>query len=154
MTKGRVKLEFLNQETGNKLTLIIEGALPQTLVEPLKQFLYSSIEQPYEEESQIDEQELEQLEIDSLTKKQKIELIIIKYFRNGSFNSKDLKELYQTVYDEKINLSTISTNLSRLVEEGILTRTGPRLNRRYRLFVNVARQKLRVLYPLTDKLKF
>ncbi|WEU40959.1 MAG: hypothetical protein OdinLCB4_003365 [Candidatus Odinarchaeum yellowstonii] len=152
MTRGRVKIEFFNQEVGSKVTLIIEGGLPQNVVTPLETFLLSTLKQP--EIENVEEQIAPStLDLDALTKKQKIELIIIKYFRNGSFNSKDVQELYKTTFDEEVSLSTISTNLSRLVEEGILLRSGPRLDRRYRLYVNVAKKKLVQLYPLIERLK-
>ncbi|MEM2109005.1 MAG: hypothetical protein QW327_00730 [Candidatus Odinarchaeota archaeon] len=152
MAHGRVKIEFFNQEAGSKVTLIIEGGLPQNVITPLESFLLSTIKQP--EIENIEERPTPTaLDLDSLTKKQKIELIIIKYFRNGSFTSRDVQELYKSAFEEEINLSTISTNLIRLVEEGVLLRSGPRLDRRYRLYVNVAKKKLIQLYPLTERLK-
>lgn len=153
MTRGRVKLEFLNQEVGSRVTLIIEGGLPQNVIEPLQTFLLSTIKQPVMESTEELQSNFTSLDIESLTKKQKIELVIIKYFRNGSFNSKDIEEMYRSAYNENINLSTIATNLVRLVDEGVLLRTGPRLDRKYRLYTNVAKKKLNLLYPLMDRLK-
>jgi len=152
MANGRVKIEFFNQEAGSKVTVIIEGGLPQNVITPLESFLLSTIKQP-EIENIEEHTPPTTLDLDSLTKKQKIELIIIKYFRNGSFTSRDVQELYKSAFEEEINLSTISTNLIRLVEEGVLLRSGPRLDRRYRLYVNVAKKKLIHLYPLTERLK-
>ncbi len=151
MARGRVKIEFFNHEVGTKVTLIIDGGLPQNVITPLESFLLSTLKQP--EVENLDEKIVTPtLELDALTKKQKIALIIIKYFRNGSFNSKDVQELYKSTFEEEVSLSTISTNLSRLVEEGILLRSGPRLDRRYRLYVNIAKKKLIQLYPLIERL--
>ncbi|MHA1409686.1 MAG: hypothetical protein ACTSQY_05185 [Candidatus Odinarchaeia archaeon] len=153
MTKGKVKIEFFNQEVGSKITLIIEGGLPQTIVDPLQKFLMNTIQQPKIEATEEEATEFNTLDLESLTKKQKIELIIIKYFRNGTFSSKDIQEMFRNVYNEEIILSTISTNLSRLVDEGILLRSGPRLNRRYKLYSNIAKKKLKMLYPFITRLK-
>ncbi len=152
MARGRVKIEYFNHDVGSKITLIIDGGLPQNVITPLESFLLSTLKQP-ESENIEEEFQPTTLELDALTKKQKIELIIIKYFRNGAFTSKDVQELYKSAFEEEINLSTVSTNLSRLVEEGILLRSGPRLDRRYRLYVNVAKKKLVQLYPLIERLK-
>jgi hypothetical protein len=153
MAKGKVKLEFLNQDTGSKVTLIIEGGLPESVVDPLQNFLMTTIQKPVEESVEESISTFNNLDIDMLTKKQKIELIIIKYFRNGTFNSRDITEMFSKAFNEEIILSTISTNLSRLVDEGILLRSGPRLNRKYRLYTNIAKKKLNMLYPLVARLK-
>ncbi|MGD9912151.1 hypothetical protein [Methanothrix sp.] len=57
----------------------------------------------------------------------------IKYeFRDQWFTSQQLRERYETVRDD-IKLSTVSTYLSRMHNDGILQRRGNRNNREYRL---------------------
>ncbi|MDH7597671.1 MAG: hypothetical protein QHG98_08065 [Methanothrix sp.] len=57
----------------------------------------------------------------------------IKYeFRDQWFTSQQLRERYETVRDD-IKLSTVSTYLSRMHQDGILDRRGNRNNREYRL---------------------
>ena len=48
------------------------------------------------------------------------------------FSSHELQELYQH-YFSKVPLSTISTYLARLVENGILEKQGSRMKRKYKL---------------------
>ncbi|MCX8206449.1 MAG: hypothetical protein N3G75_01265 [Methanothrix sp.] len=57
----------------------------------------------------------------------------IKYeFRDQWFTSQQLRERYETVRDD-IKLSTVSTYLSRMHQDGLLDRRGNRNNREYRL---------------------
>jgi len=65
----------------------------------------------------------------------------IKYeFPDKWFTSQELKERYETVADD-IKLSTVSTYLSRMNNDGLIERKGNRNNRQYR-FVSVADNKL------------
>lgn len=84
----------------------------------------------------------EYIELDSLSKKQKIELLLIKNFRNGSFTSRDVQEMYLQTYKEDIAINTISTYLGRLYNETILYRSGSRAERKYRLQTAIAKRKL------------
>lgn len=57
----------------------------------------------------------------------------IKYeFRDQWFTSQQLRERYETLRDD-IKLSTVSTYLSRMHQDGLLDRRGNRNNREYRL---------------------
>ena len=55
---------------------------------------------------------------------ERIQNLISSHFSDKTFISKDIREYYREVYGEDIGLSTTSTYLSRLVEKGILTRSG------------------------------
>lgn len=90
-----------------------------------------------------EKQDLEEyIELDSLSKKQKIELLLIKNFRNGSFTSRDVQEMYLQTYKEDIAINTISTYLGRLYNETVLYRSGSRAERKYRLQTAIAKRKL------------
>ncbi len=52
----------------------------------------------------------------------KIKNIIRIYFKDGYFTSPQVKEVYEEMYDEEMKISTISTYLARLHDEGYLTR--------------------------------
>lgn len=49
------------------------------------------------------------------------------------FTSMDAKNEYERIFDEKIKLSTVSTYLSRMHRDGILSRKGSRVQREYKL---------------------
>jgi len=64
--------------------------------------------------------------------------MFIKYdFDAEWFTSKDVKKAYEEKFDP-IPLSTVSTYLARMYQEGILERRGNRNERRYRLSPQVA----------------
>ena len=70
---------------------------------------------------------------------ERIQGIIRSYLSDKMFISKDLKELYKEIYGDNINLSTISTYLSRLVDKGILIRSGSSYEWKYILKSSMAR---------------
>lgn len=57
--------------------------------------------------------------------------LVFSHFSDKTFLSKDLQRTYNSVYSEDVPLSTISTYLSRLVERGVLTRSGSTFEWRY-----------------------
>ncbi|MHC1570426.1 MAG: transcriptional repressor [Methermicoccaceae archaeon] len=67
-----------------------------------------------------------------LTLRQRLEMFI-KYDLDAEwFTSRDVKRAYEQKFDS-ISLSTVSTYLSRMFQDGILERMGNRNERRYRL---------------------
>jgi len=72
-----------------------------------------------------------------LTLRQRLEMFIKYDFDAEWFTSKDVKRAYEEKFDT-IPLSTVSTYLARMYQEGILERRGNRNERRYRLSPQVA----------------
>lgn len=70
---------------------------------------------------------------------ERIQEIIRSYLPDKMFISKDVKELYKEIYGDSINLSTISTYLSRLVDKGILIRSGSSYEWKYVLKSSMVR---------------
>ncbi len=70
--------------------------------------------------------------IDDLSVMEKIKILIKNTVSLLWFSSRDLQELYQH-YFGKVPLSTVSTYLARLVENGILEKRGSRMKRKYKL---------------------
>ncbi len=69
---------------------------------------------------------------------ERIQNLIGSYFLDKIFVSKEIRELYREVYGEYISLSTISTYLSRLVDKGILIRSGSSFEWKYTLKSSIA----------------
>jgi len=69
---------------------------------------------------------------------ERIQNLIGSYFLEKIFVSKEIRELYREVYGEYISLSTISTYLSRLVDKGILARSGSSFEWKYTLKTSIA----------------
>jgi hypothetical protein len=74
-----------------------------------------------------------------LSKLDRVQLITEKHFPLVWFSSKDIQSVYEQEFKEPIQLSTISTYLSRMADRGILDRSGPLNQRRYRLMTDVTR---------------
>ena len=70
---------------------------------------------------------------------ERIQGIIRSYLPDKMFISKDVKELHKEIYGDNINLSTISTYLSRLVDKGILIRSGSSYEWKYVLKSSMVR---------------
>ena len=60
----------------------------------------------------------------SLSRFEKVQLVIQKNFPLIWFSSKDIQSAYEQELKEPVTLSTISTYLSRMATKGILMRTG------------------------------
>ncbi|MCL7415779.1 MAG: hypothetical protein M8349_06950 [ANME-2 cluster archaeon] len=80
----------------------------------------------------IAEQEYSHLKNESLTIKERLELFLNFEYKDQWFTSLSVKQDYDRIYGP-INLSTVSTYLSRLYREDKLERIGNRNQRRYRL---------------------
>jgi len=74
-----------------------------------------------------------------LSKVDRAQLIIEKYFPLGWFSSKNVQSVYEQEFKEPIQLSTISTYLARMADRGVLDRSGPLNQRRYRLMTDMTR---------------
>ena len=111
MPTKKMRIEVLNN--GDKYTITFEGRITRDkalhlldLVELLGGLPAVNSELPYST--------VKKLKID------KVRFIIEKKFPIGWFSSKEIQKTYEEKYNEPIQLSTISTYLSRLVDRGFL----------------------------------
>jgi len=81
---------------------------------------------------QIAEEEYSRLKNESLTIKQRLELFLNFEYKGQWFTSLEVKRDYDRVYGN-INLSTVSTYLSRMYRENKLERMGNRNQRKYHI---------------------
>ena len=78
------------------------------------------------------------LAADKYTIKERLRLFLKFEFRNLWFTSLQVKDKYERQYGEEIKISTVSTYLTRLYNEGFLERRGNRVEREYHVIdVNV-----------------
>jgi hypothetical protein len=68
---------------------------------------------------------------DKYTIKERLRLFLKFEFRNLWFSSLQVKKKYEHQYGEEIKISTVSTYLTRLYNEGFLERRGNRVTREY-----------------------
>lgn len=152
LTKRKYKFEITNPETDHKVTLTLEGNLPPHFVASLVEELSRKLSILEDETvSPLDDSVSAPYDLDSLSMKEKVEIVLLKCFRHGWFTSNDVQEQYFNLFKEDVPLSTISTYLSRIYEdsrESILERTGTRKQYRYRLRTERVRDKLEALSQL------
>jgi hypothetical protein len=73
----------------------------------------------------------------SLTRFEKVQLVIQKNFPLIWFSSKEIQSTYEQELKEPVALSTISTYLSRMAVKGLLMRTGGPNNLKYKTTPNI-----------------
>ncbi len=68
-----------------------------------------------------------------LTIKDRLKLFLKFEYRTAWFGTIEVKERYERQYGEEIKISTVSTYLSRLHNEGFLERRGNKVEREYKI---------------------
>jgi hypothetical protein len=68
-----------------------------------------------------------------LSKFKKLQLVIKRRFPLGWFTSQEALVAYEDILNEPMGLSTVSTYLARLADQGFLSRQGSRVRRRYKM---------------------
>lgn len=71
--------------------------------------------------------------LDNLSQKDKVYLLLRKNHPSEWVKSTDLQEEYSNIFGEEIKLSSISTYLARFYEHGAVERRGSRAQREYKL---------------------
>lgn len=73
----------------------------------------------------------------SLSRFEKVQMVIQKSFPLIWFSSKDIQSVYEQELKEPISLSTVSTYLSRMASKGMLLRTGGPNSLKYKAAPNI-----------------
>ncbi len=124
MPKSRLRFEA-EDESGGKLTITLEGAISRSKILQILDLVELmgglSNNKQYNDESE------------SSTKLERIKKIIMDKLAVGWFSSRDVQAEYESVYNEQIRLSTVSTYLQRLHSSGFLLRSGSRAMWTYKL---------------------
>jgi len=80
-----------------------------------------------------------------IAKIEKVKAIIEKKFPLVWFSSREIQEAYENEFKEPINLSTVSTYLSRLADRGFLIANSNSRVKRYRMVTEITRQAIRFM---------
>lgn len=120
----RVKVEFYDKE-GIRHTMAIEGHVTREKVEKVLDY----IELMGGVEGTLPGSRIVQRAAQNCF--EKTLSLVLSHFQGKAFLSKEVQQMYKSTYSEDVPLSTISTYLSRLVERGVLARTGSSFEWRY-----------------------
>ncbi len=74
----------------------------------------------------------------TLSRFEKVQLVIQKNFPLIWFSSKDIQSIYEQELKEPVGLSTVSTYLSRMSTKGMLLRTGGPNSLKYKTALNLS----------------
>ncbi len=80
--------------------------------------------------------------VSELAKLDKIRFLVEKNFPLVWFSSKEVQTVYESELKEPINLSTVSTYLSRMADRGFLLKTTMASKKRYRMTTQLAQKTL------------
>jgi hypothetical protein len=122
MPVHRVKVDVTDGE-GNKLSISFQGKITREKLLQLLDFVELLGGVPPGGP----------LDLSTLSKFEKLKLIVESKFPVGWFTSQDAMIVYEDTYDEPMRLSTVSTYLSRLARKRVLQRGGTLAGRTYRL---------------------
>jgi hypothetical protein len=86
--------------------------------------------------------DISDLSADKPTIKERLRLFIKFEFTNDWFTTLRVKSSYERQYGEEIKISTVSTYLTRLYNEGFLERRGNRVEREYHVINAGAEDKI------------
>ena len=73
----------------------------------------------------------------SLSRFEKVRMVLQKSFPLVWFSSKDVQTVYEQELKEPISLSTVSTYLARMTNRGLLLRAGESHNLKYKIVPNI-----------------
>jgi len=76
------------------------------------------------------------------SKVDRVHWVVEKHFPIMWFTSKDVQSAYEEEFKQPINLSTVSTYLSRMADRRILAKSGTSNRRRYRVETKTMRHTL------------
>ena len=125
MPVKKIKIE-VNDSEGNKITLSFQGKIPRNKVIQLLDFieLFGGVAYKTNDYNE---------QVSDLSKLEKLCLVVKRRFPIGWFTSQEALFAYEDTLNEPIGLSTVSTYLARLTNSGLLTRSGSRAERRYKI---------------------
>jgi len=82
--------------------------------------------------------------ISELSKQGKVRMLVERNFPIVWFSSRDVQNLYEKELKEPINLSTVSTYLSRMADRGILASSNASNKKRYRIITEMAQDAIKL----------
>ena len=138
MPARKMRVELFDSE-GNRYTVAFEGQI--TRDKALR--LLDLVELLGGMSNEIATRGTENSPIIHHTRLEKVRSVIQKSFPLVWFSSHDIQAVYEQEMKEPINLSTVSTYLSRLTTKGLLIRTGESNSLRYKTVTKVTQAAIR-----------
>lgn len=122
MPRRKLKIQ-VDSGKGEKISITVQGNLSREHIAQLIDFIETIGNEDVSKTSK---------NLQEMTKFEKLKLAIDRKFPSGWFTSQDAMIAYEDTFDEPLRLSTVSTYLSRLVDQDVLIRMGSFGMRKYR----------------------
>jgi hypothetical protein len=129
------KITISDESTGEESSFQVKGSVEEMLGK-FTVFLETSTGQIFERIAEGDvEVQFDDIDIDSMSNYEKMQMVIYASFKHGKFSSLDVTEIYASTFEEDLPKSTASTYLARMWNnnDGHLERYGNRTGYTYRL---------------------
>ncbi|MFX0096030.1 MAG: hypothetical protein ACFFBD_30100 [Candidatus Hodarchaeota archaeon] len=133
----RIKIELYGDD-GNKIAVSFKGGLTRQKVLELLDFIDLFDVESFSKQNQRS--------LSDLSKFDKVKFLLSRRFPIGWFTTQEVLIAYEDSYDEPIDLSTVSTYLTRLANQGMLSRSGSRSKHQYKLRRKTAKRKGKIKY--------
>jgi hypothetical protein len=75
--------------------------------------------------------------LNELSKYDKVRAVVQRHFPVVWFSSREIQSVYEQEFKEPISLSTVATYLSRMAAKGVVSKTGPSNNLKYKAALGV-----------------
>lgn len=137
MPARKMRIELFDSE-GNRYTIAFEGQVTRDKALRLLDLVELLGGMPGEQTSSIGSGAGK-----SLSRFEKVRLVVQKNFPLVWFSSKDVQNVYETELKEPVALSTVSTYLARMTNRGLLLRTSESNNLKYKVAPNIAQATIR-----------
>ncbi len=139
MPARKMRIELFDSE-GNRYTIAFEGQITRDKALRLLDLVELLGGMPSEG---LTSRSGNVLPSNSLSRFEKVRLVIQKNFPLIWFSSKDVQAVYEQELKEPVSLSTVSTYLARLTNRGVLLRAGESSNLKYKLVPNIPHATVR-----------
>jgi hypothetical protein len=127
----------MDEKSGKITNISLNGDLSANGVGQAMEYMKKMLEQNNQAQSaqkpSVMARDIDDLSAEKLTIKDRLKLFLKFEYRTTWFSTIDVKDRYERQYGEEIKISTVSTYLSRLHNEGFLERRGNKVEREYRI---------------------
>jgi hypothetical protein len=129
----------MDEKSGKITNISFNGDLSSDAVGQAMQYMKNMLEQndqgPGARKPSVMAKDIDDLSAEKLTIKDRLKLFLKFEYRTTWFGTIEVKDCYERQYGEEIKISTVSTYLSRLHNEGFLERRGNKVEREYKIVV-------------------
>ena len=132
MPARRMRVELFDSE-GNKYSVSFEGQITRDKAMRLLDLVELLGGGPGTGSNQANRPET----LEQFSKSDRTRSIVQKHFPIVWFSSREVQIVYEQELKQPISLSTVATYLARMVAKGLLQKTGPSNNLRYKLAPSV-----------------